>query len=85
MKAIVDADSGQILGGAVLGSEGGEITTMIQIAMLGKLTYTAMADAIFTHPLLAEGLNDLFAMFDTQSAVTDKESKSSGAQALQMT
>ena len=61
MKAVVDADSGQILGCAVLGSEGGEIMTMIQVAMLGKLTYTAMADAIFTHPLLAEGLNTLFA------------------------
>jgi pyruvate/2-oxoglutarate dehydrogenase complex dihydrolipoamide dehydrogenase (E3) component len=64
MKAIVDADSGQILGCAILGSEGGEIMTMIQVAMLGKLTYTAMAEAIFTHPLLAEGLNTLFAMFD---------------------
>jgi pyruvate/2-oxoglutarate dehydrogenase complex dihydrolipoamide dehydrogenase (E3) component len=64
MKAVVDADSGQILGCAVLGSEGGEIMTMIQVAMLGKLPYTAMADAIFTHPLLAEGLNTLFAMFD---------------------
>jgi hypothetical protein len=37
---------------------------MIQVAMLGKLTRTAMADAIFTHPLLGEGLNTLFAMFD---------------------
>lgn len=64
MKAIVDADSGQILGCAVLGSEGGEIMTVIQVAMLGKLTYTAMADAIFTHPLLAEGLNNLFTMVD---------------------
>jgi pyruvate/2-oxoglutarate dehydrogenase complex dihydrolipoamide dehydrogenase (E3) component len=64
MKAVVDTDTGQILGCAVLGSEGGEIMTMIQVAMLGKLTYTAMADAIFTHPLLAEGLNTLFAMFD---------------------
>ena len=64
MKAIVDADSGQILGCAVLGSEGGEIMTMIHVAMLGNLTYTAMADAIFTHPLFAEGLNTLFAMFD---------------------
>jgi pyruvate/2-oxoglutarate dehydrogenase complex dihydrolipoamide dehydrogenase (E3) component len=61
MKAVIDADSGQILGCAVLGSEGGEIMTMIQVAMLGKLTDTAMADAIFTHPLLAEGLNTLFA------------------------
>jgi len=64
MKAVVDADSAQILGCAVLGSEGGEIMTMIQVAMLDKLTYSAMADAIFTHPLLAEGLNTLFAMFD---------------------
>jgi pyruvate/2-oxoglutarate dehydrogenase complex dihydrolipoamide dehydrogenase (E3) component len=64
MKAIVDADSGQILGCAILGSEGGEIMTMIQVAMLGKLTYTAMAQAVFTHPLLAEGLNTLFATLD---------------------
>jgi pyruvate/2-oxoglutarate dehydrogenase complex dihydrolipoamide dehydrogenase (E3) component len=64
MKAVVDAESGQILGCAVLGAEGGEIMTIIQVAMLGQLTYTAMADAIFTHPLLAEGLNTLFATFD---------------------
>jgi pyruvate/2-oxoglutarate dehydrogenase complex dihydrolipoamide dehydrogenase (E3) component len=64
MKAVVDADSGQILGCAVLGAEGGEIMTIIQVAMLGKLPYTAMADAVFTHPLLAEGLNALFATLD---------------------
>jgi pyruvate/2-oxoglutarate dehydrogenase complex dihydrolipoamide dehydrogenase (E3) component len=64
MKAIIDADSGQILGCTILGSEGGEIMTMIQVAMLGKLPCTTMANAIFTHPLLAEGLNTLFAMFD---------------------
>jgi pyruvate/2-oxoglutarate dehydrogenase complex dihydrolipoamide dehydrogenase (E3) component len=64
MKVVVDADSGQILGCAVLGSEGGEIMTMIQIAMLGRLTHTDMANAIFTHPLFAEGLNTLFATFD---------------------
>ncbi len=64
MKAVMDADSGQILGGAVLGVEGGEIMTIIQVAMLGKLPYTAMADAVFTHPLLAEGLNTLFATLD---------------------
>ncbi len=64
MKVIVDAASGQILGCAVLGSEGGEIMTIIQVAMLGKLSYTDMADAIFTHPLFAEGLNTLFGVFD---------------------
>jgi pyruvate/2-oxoglutarate dehydrogenase complex dihydrolipoamide dehydrogenase (E3) component len=64
MKAIIDADDGQILGAAVLGTEGGEIMTMIQIAMLARLPYTVLAEAIFTHPLLAESLNSLFAMFD---------------------
>jgi pyruvate/2-oxoglutarate dehydrogenase complex dihydrolipoamide dehydrogenase (E3) component len=64
MKALIDADDGRILGCAILGSEGGEIMTMIQVAMLGELTYTDMADAIFTHPLFAEGLNALFEMFD---------------------
>lgn len=65
MKAVIDADSGQILGCAILGSEGGEIMTIVQVAMLGKLPNTAMADAVFTHPLLAEGLNTLFTTFDT--------------------
>jgi pyruvate/2-oxoglutarate dehydrogenase complex dihydrolipoamide dehydrogenase (E3) component len=64
MKAVVDAGSGRILGCAVLGSEGGEIMSIIQTAMLGNLTYRTMADAIFTHPLLAEGLNSLFAAFE---------------------
>jgi pyruvate/2-oxoglutarate dehydrogenase complex dihydrolipoamide dehydrogenase (E3) component len=64
MKAIVDADSGEILGCAVLSSEGGEVMTMIQVAMLGRLTYTDMSNAILGHPLFAEGLNTLFATFD---------------------
>ncbi|MGW2893785.1 mercuric reductase [Streptomyces sp. NPDC001212] len=64
MKAVIDARTQQILGAAVLGAEGGEIMTIIQVAMLGKLPYTAMADAVFTHPLLAEGLNSLFMTLD---------------------
>ncbi|SRR5579871_284563 len=60
MKALV-ADDGQILGAAVLGIEGGEIATVLQIAMLGKLPYMALRDAIFSHPTLAESLNNLFA------------------------
>jgi pyruvate/2-oxoglutarate dehydrogenase complex dihydrolipoamide dehydrogenase (E3) component len=65
MKVVVDAETRQILGAAVLGVEGGEIMTIIQVAMLGKLPYTAMANAVFTHPLLAEGLNTLFMSLDT--------------------
>jgi pyruvate/2-oxoglutarate dehydrogenase complex dihydrolipoamide dehydrogenase (E3) component len=64
MKALVDAETSQILGCAVLGLEGGEIMATIQVAMLGKLPYTALRDAIFTHPTLAEGLTSLFATLD---------------------
>lgn len=60
IKAIVDAASGHILGAAVLGLEGGEIMSMLQIAMMGKLPYTALRDGIFAHPTLAESLNNLF-------------------------
>jgi pyruvate/2-oxoglutarate dehydrogenase complex dihydrolipoamide dehydrogenase (E3) component len=61
MKAVVDADTGRILGCAILGIEGGEIMAMIQIAMMGDLPYTALRDAVFAHPTLAESLNNLFA------------------------
>ncbi|HEU5012527.1 MAG TPA: hypothetical protein VFT66_08285, partial [Roseiflexaceae bacterium] len=64
MKAIVDADSDQILGFACLGIEGGEIMSMVEIAMMGKLPYTALRDAIFAHPTLAESLNNLFGSFE---------------------
>ena len=60
MKAIVDADSGQILGAAVLGLEGGEVMSMLQLAMMGKLPYTALHNAVFSHPNLSESLNNLF-------------------------
>ena len=60
MKAVIDAGTSQILGCAVLGIEGGEIMAMIQIAMLGKIPYTALRNAVFAHPTLAESLNTLF-------------------------
>jgi pyruvate/2-oxoglutarate dehydrogenase complex dihydrolipoamide dehydrogenase (E3) component len=59
MKAVIDGDTNQILGCAILGIEGGEIMSMIQIAMMGKLPYTVLKDAIFAHPTLAESLNNL--------------------------
>ncbi|HMD90435.1 MAG TPA: mercuric reductase [Anaerolineaceae bacterium] len=61
IKALVDMDTQQIVGGAVLGADGGEIMAMIQIAMLGKLPYTVLRDATFAHPTFSEGLNTLFA------------------------
>ena len=66
MKAVVDAKSGYILGAAVLGIEGGEIMAMLQMAMMGKLPYTVLRDAVFAHPTLAESLNNLFGMFEKE-------------------
>lgn len=60
LKAVVEAASGRILGASALGIEGGEIMSQIQIAMMGGLPYTALRDATFAHPTLAESLNNLF-------------------------
>lgn len=64
IKAIVEANTNQILGCAVLGVEGGEMMAMFQIAMMGRIPYTVLKDAIFAHPTLAESLNNLFMKMD---------------------
>ncbi len=64
MKAIVENKTGQILGCAILGYEGGEVMNMLQIAMMGKLHYTALRDAVFAHPTMGESLNNLFTTLD---------------------
>ena len=63
MKALVDPQTEEILGASILGESGGELMSMIQIAMMGKLKYTALQSAILAHPTLAESLNNLFSSF----------------------
>lgn len=60
MKAVVDAETDQILGAAILGIEGGEVMTVIQMAMMGGLPWTTLRDAVIAHPTLSESLNSLF-------------------------
>ena len=60
MKVVVDVETKQVLGCAVLGVEGGELMAMFEIAMMGHLPYTTLKNAIFAHPTLAESLNNLF-------------------------
>ncbi|HXB57470.1 MAG TPA: mercuric reductase [Vicinamibacteria bacterium] len=64
MKAVVEADSGRILGAAILGVEGGEVMSVVQMAMMGGLPYTVLREAVFAHPTLAESLNNLFMAMD---------------------
>jgi pyruvate/2-oxoglutarate dehydrogenase complex dihydrolipoamide dehydrogenase (E3) component len=56
MKALVDTKSDRILGFTAFGVDAGEIMAPVQIAMVAGLPYTALRDAILTHPTLAEGL-----------------------------
>ncbi len=60
LKAVVDADSGRILGASILSAEGGEVMAVIQVAMQAGMHYTGLRDMVFAHPTMAEGLNDLF-------------------------
>ena len=60
MKAVVDKKSKQILGVTVIGEQGGEIMTILQVAMKGKVTYEDIRFATIAHPLYAESLNNLF-------------------------
>lgn len=60
MKAIVDPDTKKILGATVLGPEGGEIMTVLQVAMEGGITYDRIRYCVFAHPLYSESLNNLF-------------------------
>jgi pyruvate/2-oxoglutarate dehydrogenase complex dihydrolipoamide dehydrogenase (E3) component len=59
MKALIGTDD-RILGFTVFGAEASEMMAVVQTAMLGCLPYTALRDAIFTHPTASEGLVFLF-------------------------
>jgi pyruvate/2-oxoglutarate dehydrogenase complex dihydrolipoamide dehydrogenase (E3) component len=61
MKVLVDVQSDAILGFTIFGADGGEVMAVVQTAMLAGLPYTALRDAIFAHPTMAEGLSSLFA------------------------
>jgi pyruvate/2-oxoglutarate dehydrogenase complex dihydrolipoamide dehydrogenase (E3) component len=63
LKAIVDAETDQILGAAVLGVDGGEIAAVIQVAMMGGVTASALREGIWSHPTRAEALNRLFSSY----------------------
>lgn len=60
MKAVVDAETGKILGAAVLAEEGGEIITILQLAMVNGMHYEQLMNGVFAHPTYSESLNNLF-------------------------
>src|SRR5262245_20916800 len=60
LKALVEKEGDRILGFTAFGAEAGEVMAVVQVAMLAGLPYTALRDAILTHPTLVEGLIPLF-------------------------
>ncbi len=64
MKAVVDAKTKKILGVAVVGTEGGEIMSVLQMAMEGGITYDRIRYCVFAHPTYSESLNNLFMTLD---------------------
>lgn len=61
MKMLIDESSDRILGFTVFGAEASELMATVQTAMLGNVPYTALRDALFTHPTAAEVLTLLLA------------------------
>lgn len=60
LKAVVDGDTGRILGAMLLCEKSYEIINLVKLAMDAGLPYTALRDKVFTHPTMSEALNDLF-------------------------
>ena len=60
LKAVIDADTDQVLGCVLFCAESEETINFVALAMDQKLTYQAIRDHIFTHPTMSEALNDLF-------------------------
>jgi len=60
MKAVVDAKTDKILGASILGTEGGEVVSVLQMAMIGDIKWQEVHDSVFAHPTFSESLNNLF-------------------------
>jgi pyruvate/2-oxoglutarate dehydrogenase complex dihydrolipoamide dehydrogenase (E3) component len=68
MKALIAADDDRILGFTMLGAEAGEVTAIVQTAMMAGLPYAKLRDADFAHPTMAEGLGVLLSNVPSLSA-----------------
>jgi pyruvate/2-oxoglutarate dehydrogenase complex dihydrolipoamide dehydrogenase (E3) component len=64
MKAIVDTKASGSSARRCLGWRAGKVMSVLQVAMMGDLPYTAIRDGVFAHPTLAESLNNLFMTLD---------------------
>ncbi len=78
MKMLIERDSDRILGFTMLGADAGEVVAVVQTAMIGRMPYTSLRDAIYTHPTMAEGLNVLLAITPRVVALENREAGITG-------
>ena len=74
LKALISADSDKILGFTAFGVGAGEIMSAVQIAIIAGLPFTALRDAVLTHPTLTEGLISLFSSVPSAQGVVNTTS-----------
>jgi pyruvate/2-oxoglutarate dehydrogenase complex dihydrolipoamide dehydrogenase (E3) component len=79
LKALVEAEGDRILGFTAFGAGAGEVMAVVQVAMAAGLPYTALRDAILTHPTIAEGLVALFTSTPTKGSWIEPEIRMKGA------
>ena len=62
LKAVIDEETGLILGAHLFCQESYEMINIIKLAMDAKVPYQVLRDTIYTHPTMSEAFNDLFAV-----------------------
>ena len=60
LKAVIDKNTGKILGCMLFAPDSSEVINIVAVAMKTGQDYTFLRDFIFTHPSMSEALNDLF-------------------------
>jgi pyruvate/2-oxoglutarate dehydrogenase complex dihydrolipoamide dehydrogenase (E3) component len=64
LKAVVNMDDKTVVGAAMLSFAGGELMSLVQMAMMGGITYDVLRDNMYAHPTFAEALNNLFSQLE---------------------
>jgi pyruvate/2-oxoglutarate dehydrogenase complex dihydrolipoamide dehydrogenase (E3) component len=75
MKVLIEMESNRILGFTMFGAGAGDVMATVQMAMLAGLPYTAVRDAVITHPTMPEGLIQLFGNVPPISAHAAKRTR----------
>ena len=60
LKAVIDKDTGKILGCSLYSVESSEVINIVTMAIKENKKYSYLRDFMFTHPTMSEFLNDLF-------------------------